>query len=65
MPIPRPISLRVPLTAEEHGMLRALAEHEGVTATTLVRSWVRREYAVKVGSTQKPRRRPRLDRTKK
>jgi hypothetical protein len=45
MPIDRPISMRVPMTKEEHRMVRQLAEHEGLTATALVRGFLRREHA--------------------
>jgi hypothetical protein len=45
MPIFRPISMRVPMTKEEHRTVRELAEHEGVTATALVRGLLRREHA--------------------
>jgi hypothetical protein len=55
--IERPVSFRVPLTEDEHRMLRELAEREGVTATTLVRGWIRREHAAGRANTKKGGRR--------
>jgi hypothetical protein len=55
MAIDRELSFRIPMNETEHRMLRELAEHEGTTATALVRGWLRREHA-RVFGEPKPRK---------
>ena len=55
-PIERDKSLRVRVSAEELDMVQALADAEGITASDIVRLYIRRAYAERFGET-KPRKR--------
>ena len=43
------------LSAEEHAMLRALAEKRGVTSSDVVRLFIRETYAATFGDKKPPK----------
>lgn len=58
-PIQRDLQLKVRVTAQELRMLHELAEHLGLTASDVIRQYVRREHAALVAratSTRKPKK---------
>lgn len=50
---PRDRSIRVAATTEELEMLHRLAEDAGITASDLIRMFVRREHAARFGEGRK------------
>jgi len=54
----RSVPFNVRMTPAEHAMLLALAEHEGLSASDVVRQYVRNRYR-KVFGDQPPKRRRR------
>jgi hypothetical protein len=55
-PIQRDQLFQLRMTADEKQMLTALAERQGLTASDLVRQWVRREYAAALGGQPRAKR---------
>jgi hypothetical protein len=53
MTIDRPTSVRVPLSTDEHEMLRELAEAEDISAAALLRRYIRKAHAKIVRSKQR------------
>ncbi len=49
-------NLNVRLTDQEHEMLTDLAEHVGLSASDVIRQYIRKEYAAVFGKPAQPRR---------
>jgi hypothetical protein len=55
-PIERSLQLKIMVSADEKRMLAELADSEGVTASDLVRLFIRRSYAETIGAKKTKKR---------
>lgn len=53
---PRDGSLRIRISEEERRMLQAVAEQDGLSASDVIRQFIRREHKVRFGEGKTPTR---------